>query len=63
MNNFSSGKLTSLDIEQFEKEFADLTDAEKLCIFELYHEFDRIAQIVIERGQTSKSHSYGRAMW
>jgi hypothetical protein len=54
MNNFSSGKMISLDIEQFEKEFADLTDAEKLCIFELYHEFDRIAEIVIERGQTSK---------
>jgi hypothetical protein len=54
MNNCSSGKLTSLDIEQFENEFAGLTYAEELCIFELYHEFDRIAQIVIERGQTSK---------
>jgi hypothetical protein len=32
--------------EKSKKILAGLTDAEKLCIVELYHEFDRIIQIV-----------------
>jgi hypothetical protein len=37
--------------EEIEKDFAGLADAERLCIFELYHEFERIIQIVEARAK------------